>query len=142
MSFRVVVGHDDQHFLYDTAAALRLAGLDVACYPGSMQALRALHTAETVDLLITRVRFPEGTPHGLSLGMMARYRKPGIKVLFAARPDMEKYTEALGELVHCSADVSELVEAAVRLPERLIQRLRVVVARSVDAHVCKSPRPR
>ena len=118
MPSRVVVAHDDQHFLDHAGAALRLAGLDVVCCPGSMQALRALQESEAVDLLITRVRFPEGTPHGLSLAMMARYRRPGIKVLFSARPDMEKYTEALGELVHYSADVSELVEAAVKMLQR------------------------
>ena len=110
-----MVVHDDQYFLDHAAAALRDAGLDVVCFPGSMAALRGLRAADTIDLLITRVRFPEGTPHGLSLAMMAKYQRPGIKVLFSARPDMEKYTEALGELVQYSADVSELVDTAIKL---------------------------
>jgi DNA-binding NtrC family response regulator len=112
---RVVVVHDDQHFLDSAAAGLRLAGLDVVCYPGSMEALRGFQAAETIDLLITRVRFPEGTPHGLSLALMARYQRPGIKVLFAARPDMEMYTKALGELIRYPVDISELVENAMKL---------------------------
>jgi hypothetical protein len=83
-----------------------------------MEALHGLQAAEAIDLLITRVRFPEGTPHGLSLALMARYRRPGINVLFAARPDMEKYAKALGELIRYPVDISDLVENVIKLLER------------------------
>lgn len=80
-----------------------------------MDALRALEGAEAVELLITRVRFPPGKPHGLSLARMARSRRPHLKVLFAARSDMAEHTEGIGELVQHPVDMTKLVERAAKL---------------------------
>ena len=52
-----------------------------------MAALDALENAQRVEVLITRVRFPPGKPNGIALALMARHKRPGIKVLFTARPE-------------------------------------------------------
>lgn len=83
-----------------------------------MEALRALEGAETVELLITRVQFPVGTPHGIALVRMARQRRPGLKVIFTAREEMGEFTEDLGELIPHPVSIPDLVETVNRLLDR------------------------
>jgi DNA-binding NtrC family response regulator len=117
MPARIVLVHDDLAVLEEIAAALRAAGHEVATFSGSMEALDALEDAETVQLLITRVGFPRGTPNGLALARMARFKRPAIKVLFAARPEMEEHTAGLGEFLAAPINIPQLVECATRLLE-------------------------
>jgi hypothetical protein len=70
MPARIVIVHDEPEF----AEANSMSGID------------ALEHAEHIELLIARVRFPSGTPNGAALARMARLKRPGIKVLFAAFP--------------------------------------------------------
>jgi DNA-binding NtrC family response regulator len=99
MPARVAVVHDDPIFLNGTVSALKRAGYDVASFSQSMAAISALDTQQRVDILITRVGFPEGTPHGVALALMARTKRPGLKVLFTARPEMARHTEDIGEVL-------------------------------------------
>jgi DNA-binding NtrC family response regulator len=59
MLARVVVVHDEPIVLSDTVTALQRAGYDVAGFSESMAVLGALEAAQRVDILITRVGFPE-----------------------------------------------------------------------------------
>lgn len=118
MPAHIVLVHDDPEFLEHASTALRLATYDVAAFPGSMEALRALEGAETVELLITRVQFPAGTPHGIALVRMARQRRPGLKVIFTAREEMGEFTEDLGELIPHPVSIPDLVETVNRLLDR------------------------
>ena len=52
-------------------------------------------------MLITRVRFPEGTPHGISLASMALTKKRAVRVLFVARDENRGLTEGLGNFWPC-----------------------------------------
>lgn len=106
MPASIVVVHDDPAFLDDTVRALRGGGYDVAGFLQSMAALDALETAERVEVLVTRVTFPHGTPHGVALARMARRRRPCIKVLFIIRPEWVSHTEGLGPslLIPVTAD--------------------------------------
>ena len=113
MTARLVVVHDDPSFLDGTVAALQGAGYDVAAFSQSMAALGALESAQRVDMLITRVVFPEGTPHGVALALMAQTKRPGVKVLFTARPEMAPYTEDIGEVLVAPV-TAEAVLAKVR----------------------------
>ena len=61
------VVHDDQQFLDDAESALTADGHRVTIFSDRMAALDALGTLGSIDLLITRVRFPKGKPHGVSL---------------------------------------------------------------------------
>jgi hypothetical protein len=65
-----------------------------------MSAIEALEAAQLIEVLITRVIFPEGQPNGVSLALMARVKKPGVKVLFAALPETQKHTEG-GRVFTC-----------------------------------------
>jgi hypothetical protein len=65
-------------------------------------------------VLITRVRFPLGKPNGIALALMARH-KPGIKVLFTARPEFARHAEGVGEFMPVPIDLTELVAAVGRL---------------------------
>lgn len=111
----IVFVHDDPAFLEHASTALRFAGHEVTTFSGSMEALRALETEDRVELLITRVRFPEGTPHGISLARMAQRKRPGLKLIFTAREDLEELTERLGLLVPHPVSIPDLVDAAERL---------------------------
>lgn len=115
MPTRIVFVHDDPEFLEPACTALRLAGHEVTTFSGSMEALRALESAETVELLITRVRFPEGTPHGIALARMAQSKRPRLKIVFTAREEMEEFTEGLGDLIPHPVSIPDLVEVANRL---------------------------
>ena len=76
MPARIVLAHDDPEFVHNTVPALRAAGYDVIAFADSMSALNALKGALRVEVLITRVLFPEGQPNGVSLGLMARLDRP------------------------------------------------------------------
>jgi DNA-binding response OmpR family regulator len=108
MPARIVVVHDDPKFRQCAVAALQAAGYDVEAFPGSMEAINALDAAEGIDLLITRVMFPPGTPNGVSLARMARMKKPGIRVLFAARDENREHTEGVGEFLTIPVSGSEI----------------------------------
>ncbi len=62
---RIVLVHDDPQFV----------AKDVAAYNSSFAALDALKAAQTVDQFIT----PVASPHGVSLVMMAKRKKPNLR---------------------------------------------------------------
>jgi len=70
-----------------------------------------------VQLLITRVEFAPGKPHGVALARMARLKLPGIKVLFTALPQYAEHAEGLGAFLPTPVDVADLVAVVERLLE-------------------------
>lgn len=114
MPARIVVVHDDPGFIEDAAAALWAAGYDVAAFSDSMTALLALEAAQSVELLITHVTFPSG-PNGVSLALVAKNRRPGLRVLFTAQPESQPYTVGVGEFLPAPVSAAELVEAIGRM---------------------------
>ena len=109
MPASVIVVHDDPAFLDDTVSVLRHAGYDVAGFSQSPAALDALEAAQRVEILVTRVLFPQGTPHGVALARMARLKRPGIKVLFLVRPDLVSHTEGVGDALLLPVTADEVV---------------------------------
>jgi DNA-binding NtrC family response regulator len=109
MPARIVVVHDDPEFTERTAGALIAAGHDVRGFTSSMSAIEALEAAQKIEVLVTRVVFPEGQPNGVALALMATVKKPGVKVLFAARPEMQAHTEGVGEFLPAPADPADIV---------------------------------
>jgi len=114
MAAHTVIVHDEPAFLHGAAGALRLAGYDVAAFTDPMDALAWLE-ADRTELLITRVRFGEGKPHGISLGLMAKNRQPGTKVLFMALPEYAGAASDVGTVLISPVCVSDLVHAVDRL---------------------------
>jgi len=80
-----------------------------------MAALKALEGATRVDVLVTRVRYPEGKPNGVSLALVTRTKRPGLRVLFAGGEEDEKYTEGVGEFMPLPVDMPRLIETVSRL---------------------------
>ena len=124
MPAQIAVVHDDAEFLEQVVTALRAAGYGVVAFLDSMAATCALDHPRNIELLITRVRFAEGTPHGAALARMALVKRPGIKVLFVSFPEVEIHTEGIGDF----------------LPRPFSQEdLLAVVGRMLDQSVSKSP---
>ena len=115
MPAQIVIVHDEPKFADATLAALRGAGYDAIAIMDSMSGIDALEHPKHIELLITRVRFPSGTPNGAALARMARLKRPDIKVLFAAFPEVQVYTEGLGEFLPRPLSTDELLETVGRM---------------------------
>ena len=115
MPARIVVVHDDPNFREFVVTALQAAGHDTEAFVSSMAAIDALEAAESIDLLITRVRFPEGTPHGVALASMALTKKQAVRVLFVAREENRAHTDGLGEFLAVPVTGPALVATVNRL---------------------------
>jgi two-component system NtrC family response regulator len=115
MPAHVVLVHDDQRFLSDAETALVNAGYKVKALDNPNAVLMILDTETPVDLLITRVQFGSGKKHGISLARMARTKRPGIKILFAAMADFEEHASGVGEFLVMPASMSELVRKVANM---------------------------
>jgi DNA-binding NtrC family response regulator len=115
MPARIVVVHDEPQFREFVVTALLVAGYDTKAFAGSMAAIEALEAAQRIELLITRVRFPEGTPHGVALASMALTQKRAVRVLFVAREENREHTEGLGEFLAVPVTGPELVATVNRM---------------------------
>lgn len=113
MPRRIIIAHDDARFLGQASLALKEAGYDdISVFSDSNGALFALTGG--AELLITRVAFPSGT-HGIALALMAKRSRPGIKIVFAARPEFREQARGLGEFIAMPVNVAELVATVNRL---------------------------
>jgi DNA-binding NtrC family response regulator len=112
---RVVIAHDEPSLLEPLAASLRGMGHEVATFRDSMRAWDALNGASRVDILITRVQFGPGQPHGIALAHSARARCPGLRVLFVAQPQFAGDAEGLGLFLALPVSVPEVAEAVGRM---------------------------
>jgi DNA-binding response OmpR family regulator len=108
MPARILLVHDDAEFREPALAALRAAGYDVTAYAASLPAFDALEAP--VELLITRVSFPPGSPPGVSLASVGRRKIPSLKVLFVARPENREHTVEIGEFMAAPVSIPELVD--------------------------------
>jgi DNA-binding NtrC family response regulator len=118
MPARIVLVHDEPEFAEPVLVTLREAGYDIVAFSDSMSGIDALEHPKHIELLITRVRFPSGTPNGAALARMARLKRPDIKVLFAAFPEVQVYTEGLGEFLPRPLSTDELLETVGRMLDR------------------------
>jgi len=115
MPARIVLAHDDEAFVIAATVALRNAGYSIVTFTDSMVALEALLAARSVELLITRIEFASGKPNGIALARMGRAKRPGMKVVFTARPEFAKDAEGLGAFLPLLADATDLVATVARL---------------------------
>jgi DNA-binding NtrC family response regulator len=113
MPAEIVFVHSDDSFRITAVAALEGEGYTVASYPDALAAMEALDVSQRVELLITRLRFPEGKSNGVALAAMAKSRKPSMRVIFTALPDMQAYAEGLGTMLTSPVAIPDLL-AAVR----------------------------
>ena len=113
MPARIVVVHDDRDFLGSMITALQIAGYDVVGFADTMSALTALEHASQLELLITRVEYEPGQPHGIALARMARSRRPQVKVLFVALMEHEDRTAGLGEFLEMPSEPQDVVKKVI-----------------------------
>lgn len=115
MPARIVVVHDDPEFIKRTVTALLAAGHDVRAFSDTMSATEALRSSQRIEVLITRIVFGVGQPHGVALALIARSRHPSIKVLFVARPELFAHTEGIGEYLPMWTATADIVGAVERM---------------------------
>jgi DNA-binding NtrC family response regulator len=119
MPGRIVIVHDEPEFLNEATAALRHVGHDVAAFDDPFRALEALEVANRIEILVTCVLFAVGKPHGISVALMARSKRPEIRVLFTALPEFAEHAAGIGEFMPLPVSVPELVKAVERLVKSL-----------------------
>jgi DNA-binding response OmpR family regulator len=85
---------------------------DVIHVRDSMVALGVLETGPKIDLLLTDIALPEGTPHGVSLALMARRHVQNVEVVFmTGHPDLlERVGELPGKVFVKPVDLAELTQ--------------------------------
>ena len=115
MPAQIVIVHDDESFLLAATDVLKEAGYEVAPFNDPMVALDVLAGARTVQLLISRVEFAPGKPHGVALARMTRLKLPGIKVLFTAQSKYAGHTAGLGAFLPMPVDMADFVWVVGRL---------------------------
>jgi DNA-binding NtrC family response regulator len=114
LSANIAIVHNEPAFLDRATAALLHAGFNVAAFADPIEALNGIEAAEDVDGLVTRVTFPEGKPHGVSLALMLRAKHRRLKVVFVGRSHRIEHTGRIGELVPHPVDLERLVQAVER----------------------------
>ena len=111
MAHRVFLVHDDLSFLRECQTALCNAGYDVEAFDNSMTALHRLERSESVDVLVTRARFPSGQPNGVALANMAKRFHPGIKNVVTAVPEVAHFADDLGIVLVAPVKAIDVVNA-------------------------------
>lgn len=115
MSAQVVVVLDDAEAVQALTNAIRENGHTVQPFTDPMQAMDALERAKKAELLITGVQFPTGKGNGHSLALMARHKRPAIKLIFLCHPRDEEHIGDLGRCLPLPVDVPKVVELAEQL---------------------------
>ena len=65
--------------------------------------------------MVTGAEFPPGKPNGVALALMARRRRPGIKVLFVGNAELGPFVDGAGTFVPLPVTPLQLATAAVNL---------------------------
>ncbi len=77
----VLLVDDKPRFLKEAEEAFTAAGFEVVTSSTSLEAIYQLGGMETIDLLVTRARMPQGNPSGFGLGWIARFGRPRLRIL-------------------------------------------------------------
>ena len=78
----ILVVEDDDAYRRLVARMLQRAGYAVTAVEDFAAAVKVIDGAQAIDLLLTDIGMPAGTPHGLSIGNVAQFRRQGLRVLY------------------------------------------------------------
>ena len=78
----ILVLEDDEAYAKLVTRMLEGAGFRVTTARDFVTALPTIEGNEHVDLLLADINMPPGTPHGLSIGLMAQSKRSDIKVIY------------------------------------------------------------
>jgi DNA-binding NtrC family response regulator len=113
----IVIVLDEADASERTAAMLQAAGYDAISLPDSMAALDAMEGAVRVEVLVTCVDHGAGKPNGVALARMARYKRPGIRILFVGAAEFAQHTDGLGVFIPDPVTAEDVTNAVVRALE-------------------------
>ena len=102
-------------FRKEAEEAFSAAGFEVVTSANSMEAIHQLGGIETLDLLVTRARMPDGNPSGFGLAWIAKFGRPRLRIVLHTDSDecltpME-VANAPGKVLSRPANGRELLEA-------------------------------
>lgn len=80
-----------------------------------MRALQFLETIREPSALVCCVRFGPGRLHGIALGLMARRKHAGTKILFLSAADDAEHAREVGRVVAASAPPRAVAQALEQL---------------------------
>ena len=82
MAKHVLVIEDDEAYGRLVQRMLESAGYIVTTAKDFATAMPIIESAVPLDVLVTDINLPTDTPHGLSIGMMAKSKRPRLGVVF------------------------------------------------------------
>ncbi len=78
----ILVVEDDEAYSRLLKRMLEGAGFRVTLAQDFVTALHVIEGSEDVDLLLADINMPPGSPHGLSIGLMAASKRQHLKVVY------------------------------------------------------------
>lgn len=111
MPARIVVVLNDPELADATVSALAADGHNALAVHDSRAALDLLEQAEDIELLVASTYFGEGKPTGSALALMTKLRRPDLKVIFTAHPQLVPLLEDIGRVIVEPISPSRVVDA-------------------------------
>ena len=113
----ILLVEDDETLRLAAAQHLQQAGYTVIAASRSNQALDELDLGRAVDLAVIDICMPKGQVNGFALARMARWRRPGLPVVFITGYAEVLAAEAIHEPVFLKpVDLDQLTD---KIKERL-----------------------
>lgn len=78
----ILVIEDDEAFRRLVAQILERGGFNVFPVRDFTAAIQIIESNQPIELLLTDVGLPAGTPHGISIAQMAKTRRPLLKIVY------------------------------------------------------------
>jgi DNA-binding NtrC family response regulator len=112
MPDRIVIIEDDDATRYAFERVLKAAGYRTCAFANYFAAAQILDSGGGA-LLVLDISLPTGTPHGVSVAMMARTQRPDLPIVFVTGfPDLAQWIDAdLGPVLVKPVDGDTLVSA-------------------------------
>lgn len=109
----IVVVDDDEPFAYLVGKELRAAGHEATVFLDWVGVLELAESGAEIDLLLTDLRLPKGTPNGVSLARLVTKRNPSVKVVYmTAFADLAvEAMRSLPQVVIKGADAGPVIAA-------------------------------
>lgn len=117
MPARIVAVLEQPGLADQVVEKLSAAGHDAAALPDPMVALNALEGAVRIEVLVTGLDHGPNRPNGISLALLARSKRPGIRVLFVGDGSLAHYAAGLGDFLSEPVGVDDVVTQVIRLSE-------------------------
>ncbi len=78
----ILVVEDDEPYARLVKRMLESAGFHVTTATNFVAALHVVEDGTHVDLMLADINMPAGTPHGLSIGLMAQSKRGDLRVIY------------------------------------------------------------